>query len=79
MGKPPEQLIGRPMAEAFEPEVFEKLAANDRRVMRGGVAVSFDETVPDARSTHRATSGRSSSRSATLAARWSASAASRST
>jgi diguanylate cyclase (GGDEF)-like protein/PAS domain S-box-containing protein len=49
MGKRPEELIGRPMAEAFEPEVFEALAANDRRVMRGGVAVSFDETVPDAR------------------------------
>ena len=49
MGKRPEELIGRPMAEAFEPELFEKLAANDRRVMRGGVAVSFDETVPDAR------------------------------
>ena len=49
MGKRPEELIGRPMAEAFEPELFEELAANDRRVMRGGVAVSFDETVPDAR------------------------------
>jgi diguanylate cyclase (GGDEF)-like protein/PAS domain S-box-containing protein len=49
MGKRPEDLLGRPMAESFAPEVFEQLAANDRKVMLGGVAASFDEIVPDAR------------------------------
>jgi len=49
MGKTAEELVGHPMSEAFAPEVFEALAANDREVMAGGEPRSFDEVVGDAR------------------------------
>jgi diguanylate cyclase (GGDEF)-like protein/PAS domain S-box-containing protein len=49
MGKQPDDLLGKAMAETFAPDVFERLAANDREVMRSGEAVSFDEIVPDSR------------------------------
>jgi diguanylate cyclase (GGDEF)-like protein/PAS domain S-box-containing protein len=49
MGKTADQLLGHAMAEAFAPEVFAKLAANDREVMESGDSQSFDEIVVDAR------------------------------
>jgi diguanylate cyclase (GGDEF)-like protein/PAS domain S-box-containing protein len=49
MGKTAEQLLGHPMSEAFSPEVFAELAANDREVMASGQSQSFDELVADAR------------------------------
>jgi diguanylate cyclase (GGDEF)-like protein/PAS domain S-box-containing protein len=49
LGKTAAEILGRPMAEAFPPEVYERLAANDREVIESGVAQSFDELVADAR------------------------------
>jgi diguanylate cyclase (GGDEF)-like protein/PAS domain S-box-containing protein len=53
LGKSPDELLGRPMAEAFPPEVLERLEANDRAVMESGCDQSFDERVIDARSGER--------------------------
>jgi diguanylate cyclase (GGDEF)-like protein/PAS domain S-box-containing protein len=50
VGKSAEELVGRPMAEAFPREVYERLAANDREVIESGAAQSFDEIVVDGRS-----------------------------
>ena len=48
IGKSAEELLGRPMAEAFPPE-SRALAANDREVIESGEPQSFDELVADAR------------------------------
>jgi PAS domain S-box-containing protein len=49
MGCAPGELIGRPMAEAFPPEVYDRLSANDREVLASRAPQSFDEVVIDAR------------------------------
>jgi len=50
LGKSAADLLGRPMAETFPPDICELLAANDREVLASGEAQSFDEFVEDARS-----------------------------
>ena len=50
LGTSADELLGRPMAEAFPPDVLERLEANDRAVMESGCDHSFDERVIDARS-----------------------------
>ena len=50
LGKSPEELIGRTLAETVDPGVYAHLAANDREVMNSGEARSFEELVPDSRS-----------------------------
>ena len=54
MGCAPGELIGHPMAEAFPPEVYDRLSANDREVLASRAPQSFDEVVVDARTGRRA-------------------------
>ncbi|HEY3614654.1 MAG TPA: PAS domain S-box protein, partial [Gaiellales bacterium] len=49
MGRSASDLLGKPMAEAFAPEVYELLSANDREVIASQRAQSFEELVTDAR------------------------------
>ena len=49
MGKTAAELVGHPMSEAFSPEVYSELVANDRAVIASEQPQSFDELVADAR------------------------------
>jgi diguanylate cyclase (GGDEF)-like protein/PAS domain S-box-containing protein len=50
IGKSPEELLGRTLAETLAPEAVEQLTAHDLEVIGSRQAASFDEFAPDARS-----------------------------
>ena len=49
IGKSPEELAGRTMAETLAPDWVERMGAHDREVLQTGEAASFEEFAPDAR------------------------------